>query len=270
MSYQFIYSQRTPGLFVFILDQSVVMAETNNNSKSLSEQACELMNQLISELAMYSCNGRLIKDWYDVAIIVHGASSQKRPFCHQFCSISDLYNNPVKVEFRIKTIDDGCGNMADVNIRYPIFYESGDNDSFPDLPNAFLICYSLIDEWIKRKEKLDSSLFFPAPIIINITNGEWSYSEVEMQILQDAISRIKSIQLPDGSPLIINCVISLENSINYMSYSFLNEICSSFPREFEERFRCVGYSIPQNCLWVNPKVNTIKELFSRHCFYRNI
>ena len=131
MSYTAGISRTNPSCFLFLIDQSGSMADkfgAGESSKSKADAVADAINNLLRNLTIKCAKGEGIRDYYEVGVIGYGSSvgsAFKGELAGQgFVPISQVANNPFRVEERIKKIDDGAGGLVDQKVRFPVWFES--------------------------------------------------------------------------------------------------------------------------------------------------
>lgn len=87
------------------------------------------------------------------------------------------------------------------------------------MASAFGAAKDLIEAWIQTHNTAND----PAPVIINITDGEPTDSITD---LKNTVNAIKALSVPDGAPLIFNIHLTAKDNVTPVTYpSDINE-CS--------------------------------------------
>lgn len=238
------FKRANPGLIIFIVDQSESMNTLYKDGRSFAEVAAGSINKSISELALRCTNGTQIKEVVFIAIITHGGFGNNNARLYRIDKINELFNSPLRVENRKKTIPlpDGEGEMIIFEIEFdlPIIIESR-AEGKANLSEAFDLASNLIREW---REREDNDCDYPReismdpiPLIVNIAPGHLSYGA---DLVQRA-NRIKGIEMEDGNPMILNCVCTKNHLTDDFPLRNRDEISSYIPQEKIDGFKCSGY-----------------------------
>ncbi|MBO5748895.1 MAG: VWA domain-containing protein [Muribaculaceae bacterium] len=234
------WSSATPGLLIFLVDQSGSMLQTykdTNDTRTIF--ATRVVNRVINDIITKNFNGTQPKDRCFIAAI--GYSVGAREECSGY--LSQLYNSPKRFENVKKSISDGAGGLVVIDKNMPIWVEPTEKDGWTDMAQAFRMAKEIIESWIN--DKPDS----PAPVIINISDGIPFYgrkdsSECAHETAEIA-KEIMNINTSDGNVLIFNAEIGdsktqiiLPNSINDVKVGgqgaeFLYEISSEIPEGYK-------------------------------------
>jgi hypothetical protein len=204
MLYKMPARASNPILFVILLDQSGSMSEFFGNSNiSKAQGIADNINRLLYEIILHGRVGDKVRDYYHIAILGYGASSENVMSVFggelankEFMTIGEIAAAPLRVEDRIRTVPDGAGGIVDVILKTPIWVEPIAGADTP-MVRAFERAENLITKWVQRHPSS-----FP-PIVINISDGEATDGDPSPYA-----HRIKNIQLEDGNVLLFNCFIS--------------------------------------------------------------
>jgi hypothetical protein len=115
-----------------------------------------------------------------------------------FVPISEVANNPARMEERIKKEDDGAGGLMERSIKFPIWFEAKAEGGTP-MTAALTSAKSLVDSWLTQHPSS-----YP-PIVIHLTDGE--STDGDPSSIADAIKLQVSA---DGSVLLLNMHLSSE------------------------------------------------------------
>ena len=196
------WSSATPGLLIFLIDQSgSMLLPFKDSSDSRTVFATRVVNRVIDSIIQKNYNGDHAKD--RCFIVAIGYSIGATELCSGF--LSDLDDSPKRTETVMKKISDGAGGLVEINKTMPIWVEPIDKDGWTDMAAAFRMAKQIIEEWIKDKPQS------PAPVIINVSDGVPYYNHKgteecaqETAAIAQEIMNIKTI---DGNVLIFNAEI---------------------------------------------------------------
>jgi hypothetical protein len=181
-------SQKFPGLFLILLDQSSSMQDSFGRC-TRAEAAAEAINTVIHEIQLSCEKGDKIVDRCSVGVIVYGA--KVAPI--MACPISEVENQIVEYR-RCKKGDLRCaGGVYPVDYSLPIWVRPVAAGSTP-MHRAFEQATAIVTRW---SELHPSS--FPA-VVINITDGE--PDKVDLTLV--AAQQLKSTGTNDGKTLLFN------------------------------------------------------------------
>ena len=197
-------SRKNPGCFLFLVDQSESMEDPFGGAESDRRKADELatiLNRLIHNLSIRCAKSDSIYDYFCVGVLGYN-EQEAQPVLGGALSgwdivpISDLANNPLRIEDRNKKVDDGTGGLVDQSVKFPLWFDptcSGGTPMCAALRSAQNVCQHWTVEHAKG---------FP-PIVINITDGE----STDGDPIQEA-KNLCEIATDDGPVLLFNIHLS--------------------------------------------------------------
>jgi hypothetical protein len=201
MAYTAEVSRSNPSAFVFLIDQSRSMEEPfgGGQGKRKADGVADAINRLLQNLVIKCAKGEGINDYYVIGVIGYGAKVVPAfggALAGKFLvPISEVANNPTRVEERTKKVDDGAGGLIDQTIKFPVWLEPVMENGTP-MGEAFTMAHQLLQTWIANHP--DS---YP-PIVINITDGEYNNDPTA------EAQKLVSLGTSDGNTLLFNCHIS--------------------------------------------------------------
>src|SRR5206468_10625847 len=110
--------------------------------------------------------------------------------------ISEIANNPIRIEERTRKEEDGAGGLVERTVKMPIWFDPVANGGTP-MCDAFRRAQETLSSWIAQHP-----ICFP-PIVINITDGESTDGDPST-----AADGIKSLTSNDGNALLFNLHVS--------------------------------------------------------------
>jgi hypothetical protein len=203
MSYQAEISRANPTCFVFLVDHSSSMQDpilglAGNPKKS--DFAANALNKVIQSLIVSASKDLEIRNYFKVGTIGYGFEV-KSLWTGELASknlvwIEDIYQNPLKIEERIRVENDEEGNEVQIPIKYPVWVEPVARGQ-TQMCAALSLAEELLRGWVE--EFPDS---FP-PTVINITDGEANDGDPK-KIADD----IRNIQTSDGKSILMTVHVS--------------------------------------------------------------
>lgn len=181
-----------PSLVIILLDQSIQMREKMSNGITLSENAIDIVNSILSHLTeRYVINS----DRSFALVFEYGNEEAK-------CILSGRAN-----DWMDRRIDGDWISQpspcADVSVEVNNYTSQ-----------AFSVAFEAIQEWLEKRKSDSKSYGYgcighfstdPVPVVFNITYG-CPYED--MQKTKEIVSKIKQLYHPDGSPLVFNVYLS--------------------------------------------------------------
>lgn len=240
MSHSKQWSSATPGLLIFLIDQSgSMLSQYKDTPDSRTVFATRVVNRVINDIIKKNFNGTQPKD--RCFIVAIGYSVGATELCSGY--LSELHNSPKRLEQVKKSISDGAGGLVEIDKTMPIWVEPTLKDGWTDMAQAFKMAKEIIESWVN--DNPDS----PAPVIINVSDGIPYYDHKDSvecaRETSDIAKDIMNIITADGNVLIFNAEIGegatqiiLPNSINDVQVGgkgaeFLYEISSEIPEGYK-------------------------------------
>jgi hypothetical protein len=121
--------------------------------------------------------------------------------------ISEIANNPARIDERMKKVPDGAGGLVEQKIKFPIWFDAVANGGTP-MCEALRRARSILEPWV-----IECPESFP-PVVINITDGESSDGDPTAEA-----NALKALATNDGAVLLFNAHISARstNAIEFPS-----------------------------------------------------
>lgn len=204
MPYTQEISRANPSYIIILIDQSGSMEDPFGqaaNGKRKADGVADAVNRLLQNLVIKCAKSEGIRDYYYVSIIgygEHGVGSAVSGTLagKEILSISDIANNPARIESRSKKVDDGAGGLIEQKIKVPIWIDPVFKGGTP-MCEALKQSKKLLSQWLQQHKTC-----FP-PIAINITDGESTDGDPEL-----AAESIRNLSSEDGNVLLFNLHIS--------------------------------------------------------------
>jgi hypothetical protein len=197
-------SRKNPGCFIFLLDQSASMEDPFGGSadRRKADELATIVNKLLHNLSIRCAKGDSIYDYFHVAVIGYGQDTIVRSaFDGQLTgkdlvAISELANNPLRIEDRVKKADDGNGGLVEQTVKFPLWFEAKHAGGTP-MAGALKMAAEIVQRWVAEHPKGF------APIVINITDGEATDGDPVPEA-----KALTSLGSDDGATLLFNIHLS--------------------------------------------------------------
>jgi hypothetical protein len=205
MPYTAEISRTNPSCFVFILDQSGSMSDNYVDiGKPKSEAVADVINKLLQQLTIKCYTRGELKDYYMVSVIGYGANGVGSAFGgnlsgKEMVPITQIANNPARIEERTKKVSDGAGGLVDQNIKFPVWFDPTASGGTP-MTAAFRKANDIVSNWLNSNPNC-----FP-PIVIHITDGESTDGDPSTE-MQKLIAQSSN----DGSVILFNLHTNARN-----------------------------------------------------------
>src|SRR5690606_16394402 len=119
--------------------------------------------------------------------------------------ISEIANNPARIEERTKRVSDGAGGLVDTSVKFPIWFDPTANGGTP-MTEAFRKANTIIADWLSSNPNC-----FP-PVVIHITDGESTDGDPT-----EEMNKLTSQASNDGNVILFNLHTNAR-SVNPISF----------------------------------------------------
>lgn len=228
------WSSATPGLLVVMVDQSGSMTLDYEGGDTRSEFAAKAVNRVINTLIQKNFDGKAPKNRCYVAVI--GYDAEVKVLASGF--LKDLENSPKRIANVTKKVSNGQGGIIEIEAKMPVWIEPIYEDMCTNMMGAFAMANDIVKAWINDHPE------YPAPVIINISDGlPYDGREIEecMQETVSIVNDIKRQETTDGNVQIFNAMIGDGNKVVFpkdnseldsIEAQFLYEISTEIPEAY--------------------------------------
>lgn len=169
MPYQTEVSRLTPGLFVFIVDQSGSMDESFQGAMPKAQFVSDVLNRIINDIVVRSTKGKNdVRDYYHLTLIGYGGPPHAGwggALAEQLTvPVSQVYASPLRVETRMKKVPDGAGGLIAEQEIFPVWLEPQANGGTP-MCAALTLALAHLTIWVAEHPHA-----YP-PIVFHVTDG---------------------------------------------------------------------------------------------------
>ena len=203
MAYTAEINRAKPTAFFFLIDQSGSMDDPwgMDSGKRKCDAVSDAINRLLSTLVLRCAKGEDVRDYFQVSVIGYGGSPLRVGFggglgTRTFVSISEIADNPLRVESRTRKEEDGMGGLVERTVRFPVWFEPYANGNTP-MVMAIEEAYKAVQAWTELYP-----LSYP-PTVINISDGEPTDGDPSANA-----EKLKNTGTNDGKTLFFNIHIS--------------------------------------------------------------
>jgi hypothetical protein len=251
MPYTAEINRAKPTAFFFLIDQSGSMDDAwgLDTGKRKCDAVADAINRLLSTLVLRCAKGEDVRDYFQVGVVGYGGAIrsgfggvlQNR----QFVPISEIADNPLRVEQRTRKEEDGAGGLIERTIRFPVWFEPYANGNTP-MTDAIKEAHQVVRAWCELYP-----LSYP-PVVINISDGEPTDGNPMYEAEQ-----LKLVGTNDGKVLFFNIHISgsSKRPIEFPDTQIglpdefaqrLFEMSSILPPRLAEEARREGFAVTEN------------------------
>lgn len=199
-------TRANPTLVVLLLDQSGSMADPFSGDK-LERKAgfvAKVVNSTLHDLVIRCTKTEEVRDYYHVAVVAYGRTVgpvlSGALAARAIVPISEIADNPARIETGYKRAPDGAGGFIEMPVRYPVWLYPHADGGTP-MCRALECVRGIIAQWLSEHPR-----GFP-PTVLHLTDGESSDGD-PVALGQE----IMSLGTDDGQTLIFNCHISTRRS----------------------------------------------------------
>lgn len=204
MPYTAELSRTNPSCILFLIDQSGSMSDPfggdRESNRKKADGVADAINRLLQNLVIKCAKSDGVRDYFSVGVLGYGA--KVGPAFSGVLSgrdlvpISEIADNPARIEDRTKKVDDGAGGLVEQTIKFPIWFDAVANGGTP-MCGVLTQAQNIVTSWLSAHPDC-----FP-PIVINITDGESTDGDPSA-----AGDGIKSQASSDGNALLFNVHLS--------------------------------------------------------------
>lgn len=233
MPYGAEISRTNPTCFVFLIDRSGSMSEPiGGGGRKKADVVSDAINQLLRTLALRCAKSDGIRDYFHVGVIGYGAqvgfALGGALAGRDLVPISEVANNPLRVESRVKREDDGAGGIFERNVKMPVWFEPMAGGLTP-MSDALDLASQTVLDFVQRYPRC-----YP-PIVLNITDGDATDGDPEAPA-----SSVRMLGTSDGEVLLFNLHVS---AVAAPALQFPDE-ASGLPDDFARRLFRMSSELP--------------------------
>ena len=195
--------RKNPTMFLFLVDQSGSMSEPfgSQSGKTKAQGVVDAINRIIQGLVFRSSMGNEIADRYYLGLIGYNNSINVGfggALQGKFQTpVSEVGNNPLRIETRVKKVDDGAGGLVDQKVSFPVWLD-------PVAVGRTKMREALE---VAKETVADFVAGFPEsypPIVINITDGvPTDAKEPDFPEVEAAAAALRSVVNKNGSNVLL-------------------------------------------------------------------
>ena len=203
MPYTTEISRTNPSVFLFLIDQSGSMEDpfgADAAGRKKADGVADAINRLLQNLVIKCAKQEGVRDYYSVGVIGYGGkvgpAFSGSLEGKDLVPISEIANNPARVDERTRKVEDGAGGLVDETTKFPVWFDSKAHGGTP-MTAALTHAKDILSTWID-----DHRTSFP-PIVINITDGESTDGDPS-----EAAQAVRDLATDDGNVLLLNLHLS--------------------------------------------------------------
>jgi hypothetical protein len=213
MSYTAEISRDNPSCFLFLIDQSRSMEDeisTGSDAQRLDNGVADSINMWLQELSIKCAKSEGVRDYYSIGVLGYGKDVGPGfigPLAGQeIISISEIADNPARLDERSKKIPDGAGGLVEQTVRVPVWFDPVADGGTP-MCRAAGEAKQILEGWIS-----DHPDSFP-PIVIHITDGESTDGDPSGRLRE-----LTELSTSDGNVMLFNIHLSAKDNAEPVSF----------------------------------------------------
>lgn len=203
MPYTAEISRSNPSCLVFLVDQSASMLDEICGGELVKRKAdvvSDALNRLLRELGLKCAKEGGVRDYFHVAVVGYGLSVGSAYGGalggRDLVPLSEVADNPSRVEPRVKKVPDGAGGLVEETTKFPVWVDPVGYHGTP-MRQALEFAHRLVDGFLTLHGNC-----FP-PIVLNLTDGESTDGDPSA-----AATAIRELSSSDGNVLLFNLHVS--------------------------------------------------------------
>jgi hypothetical protein len=201
MSYSAEISRTSPTAFLFLVDQSGSMQDVMDNGKSKAQFVADVLNRTFATLITRCTKSEGTRDYFEVGVLGYSGSTAVNGLAGALSGsilhpISQIEANPVRVEDRIKRMDDGAGGLVDQAIKFPVWFE-------PKAAGGTPMCTAITAAAEQLVAWCDAHPDSYPPTVLHVTDGESTDGDPE-----GLAQQLQQVSTSDGHVLLFNLHVS--------------------------------------------------------------
>ena len=197
-------SRSHPTAYLFLVDQSASMNDPMLSGRTKAEFVSDVLNRTLRDLVVRCTREDGVRDYFDVGIITYSNKDVSNGLSGALASswmhpISVIADNTVRVEDRVKQVDDGAGGLVSQTVKFPVWVDPRGYGGTP-MQQAIAQAAHVIADWSDAHP-----MSFPATVL-HITDGDSTDGSPEHNA-----SVLRSLTTNDGETLLYNVHVSGRN-----------------------------------------------------------
>ena len=168
--------------------------------KPKADSVADAINRLLQDLVIKCAKSEGVRDYFHVGVIGYGANVgpafSGNLLGQEVVPVSEIADNPARVEERTRKVDDGAGGLTEQTVKFPVWFDPIANGGTP-MCEALQQVEDVLDGWVEQHGKA-----FP-PTVIHITDGESTDGDPA-----EAMRLLKNLQTRDGNVVLFNVHLS--------------------------------------------------------------
>lgn len=201
-AYQAEISRDNPTCFLFVIDQSGSMDERTESGRSKAQFVADVLNKTIYTLVTNCSKADGVRNYFDLGVLAYSGSSVETGFGGPLSAaiahpINLIGDNPLRIEERVKKVDDGAGGIVDQKTKFPIWFDPQSSGGTP-MRAALTKAMQVIADWC------DAHPHSYPPTILHVTDGQSTDGAPE-----EIADGLRQLSTNDGQCLLFNLHVTV-------------------------------------------------------------
>jgi len=197
MSYQAEISRASPTAIMMVMDQSTSMNQRLKSGQSKAAFLADVLNKTLYTIITSCSKSDGVRDYFHVGVVAYGDEDARNGFRGELDgdalhAVSRLAEAPLRVETRTKKFAGPKGDVAEQQVRFPIWFEPRSRGK-TSMCAGLKMTIEILEQWCGAHPSA-----FP-PTVLHVTDGHPSDGNPE-----PIADRLKSIATNDGGCLLFN------------------------------------------------------------------
>src|SRR5712691_11696726 len=197
MPYQAEINRDHPTCFLFVIDQSGSMDEKTESGRSKAQFVADVLNKTLYTLITNCSKADGVRNYFDVGVLGYGGAGVASGLggalaseaIHPIAAVADA---PLRVEERVRAVDDGAGGGVERKTKFPVWFEPKNEGGTP-MREGLTRAAEVLAEWCDAHPNS-----YP-PTILHVTDGEATDGNPE-----DVAKALRQLHTQDGQGLLFN------------------------------------------------------------------
>lgn len=198
-------SRTNPSAIIFLVDRSGSMDEpiAGADGQVKAQAVAAAVNKLLQNLVIKCSKGDEVRNYFEVGVVGYGMAATPVGSIlagdlagNDLVTISEIANNPARLEDRVKKVPDGDGGLVDQPTKSPIWFDPASEGGTP-MTAAFQYLKGILEPWVAEHAQA-----FP-PVVVHITDGASTDGDPT-----EVAKAVAELETDDGKVLVFNCNIS--------------------------------------------------------------
>jgi hypothetical protein len=223
MAYQAEISRDNPTCFLFVIDQSGSMDEKTETGTSKAQFVADVLNKTLYTLVTNCSKADGVRNYFEIGVIAYGGTNVTSGFGGALSSgiihpIGSISENPLRVEERLKKVDDGAGGIVEQKTKFPIWFDPTSSGGTP-MRAALTKTLETVAEWSDAHRRS-----YPVTVL-HVTDGQSTDGAPE-----EIADGLRQISTDDGSSLVFNLHVTSSGGREILFPTSESELADEYSR----------------------------------------